>query len=440
MKRATKHTHFTIETRMFIEDELNNGSTITEISIKLFRDRSNIGREIDKHKNIKFPTSFNRNNPCKYFYTCSKHNFECFKTCINFIEFNPCEKLNSSPHVCNGCSKKQCTHVKYYYNAKDANSQYLDNLVKFRSKIHYSELELNTLNNDFYNLVIQTKSIYHSLRVINSLGFNFKIKTIYRQIKADLLRLKTSDLPRANKKKKCKEVDTSYKRDISGHTYEDYEQYKMDNPDVIEWQMDCVQGIQGKDEPVFLTLQIVNIKFLFIFIINQQTAEAVLNKIKEFKGYFTTEDFNKLLEILLTDNGHEFIKLNELLAILPKTNIYYCHPYSSYEKGSIENNHELIRRVIPQGVSLKNYTQKDINLLTSNINSLFRDELEGKCPFELIDKYISLETINKLGLKYIDPKNVTLIPELLGNKNINNITKYLSKNDIKKANIRFKTQ
>ena len=70
MKRATKHTHFTIETRMFIENELNNGSTITEISKKLFRDRINIGREIDKHKNIKFPTSFNRNNPCKYFYTC----------------------------------------------------------------------------------------------------------------------------------------------------------------------------------------------------------------------------------------------------------------------------------------------------------------------------------------------------------------------------------
>lgn len=196
--------------------------------------------------------------------------------------------------------------------------------------------------------------------------------------------------------------------------------------------MDCVQGIQGKDEPVFLTLQIMNIKFLFIFIINNQTAEAVLKKLKEFKGYFNTEDFNKLLEILLTDNDHEFIKLNELLTILPKTNIYYCHPYSSYEKGSIENNHELIRRVIPQGISLRNYTQKDINLLTSNINSLFRDELDGKCPFELIDKYISLETINKLGLKHIEPKNVTLIPELLGDKNINNITKYLSKNDIKR--------
>ena len=396
MRRKTKNTHFTIETRMIIEEELDKGTSVTNISKKLFRDRSNIGREIDKHKSIKFPTSFNRNNPCKFFSTCSNRHLECFKTCTNFIEFNPCERLNYSPHVCNGCDKRHCTHVKYYYNAKEADSQYLENLIKSRSKMHYSELELNTLNNDFYNLVIQTKSIYHSLRVINSMGFNFKIKTIYKQIKLDLLRLKATDLPRANSKKKDKEIDKTYKRDISGHTYEDYNKYKDKHPLAIEWQMDCVQGIQGKEEPVLLTLQMVSIKFLFIFIINRQTADEVLNKLKEFKEHFNTRKFNKLLEILLTDNGHEFIKLDELIKLLKKTNIFYCHPYSSCEKGSIENNHELIRRVIPQGVSLQCYTQEEINLLCSNINSLFREELDGKCPFDLVDEYISLEKLRSI--------------------------------------------
>ena len=144
------------------------------------------------------------------------------------------------------------------------------------------------------------------------------------------------------------------------------------------------------------------------------------------------------MEILLTDNGHEFIKLDELQQILKKTNIFYCHPYSSCEKGSIENNHELLRRVIPQGVSLKCYNQEDINLLCSNINSLFREELDGKCPFNLIDEFISTDILNELGLKQIDPLNVSLIPELLGDKNVNNIKKYLSDKDIKKAHIKFK--
>ena len=53
MKRIKKNTHFTIETRLFIEEELNKGNSITDLSKKLFRDRSNIGREIDKHKIIK---------------------------------------------------------------------------------------------------------------------------------------------------------------------------------------------------------------------------------------------------------------------------------------------------------------------------------------------------------------------------------------------------
>lgn len=175
MKRKIKHTHFTIETRMVIEEMLDKGCSVTDISKKLFRDRSNIGREIEKQRIVKYPTSFNRNNPCLFKNTCPKHCIDCFKTCIDFKEHNPCIKLCSSPHVCNGCPNKQCTHLKYYYRTKEADEQYLNDLSICRSKMRYSLYEIKVLNNDFYNLVIQTKSIYHSLIVINSRGFNFNI-------------------------------------------------------------------------------------------------------------------------------------------------------------------------------------------------------------------------------------------------------------------------
>lgn len=81
--------------------------------------------------------------------------------------------------MCNGCHNKQCT---YYYRVKETDEQYLNKLSAFGSKMHYSLFEIKISNNDFYNLVIQTKSIYHSLIEINSRGFNFNIKTIYRQI------------------------------------------------------------------------------------------------------------------------------------------------------------------------------------------------------------------------------------------------------------------
>ena len=119
--------------------------------------------------------------------------------------------------------------------------------------------------------------------------------------------------------------------------------------------------------------------------------------------------------------------------------MFYCHPYSSFEKGSIENNHELIRRVIPKGVSLKPYTQKELNLLCSHINSLFRESLDGKCPFDLIENYISLDSITKLGLSKINSLDVCLIPELLGDKNVNNIKISILKEPIYTIERKYKT-
>lgn len=436
MKRKKLNSHLTLEARLFIEEELNKGTNVTQIANKLNRDRSNIAREIIKNRAILIPTSYGKTSCCIHKDVCRNRHLDCDKTCKKF-ELEICDNLKASPHVCNNCLNKYCRKAKYYYRAKEANSQYKNNWSKNRTKLHYAELEHEILDNDFYCLVINTKSIYHSLCVINSMGYNFNIKTIYRQIKDDRLRLKSSDLPRSKRTVKHEEIDKNYKRNIDGHTYEDYLEVIKDNPNIIEWQMDCVQGIQGKDEQVFLTLQIVKIKFLFIFILNYQTQNEVIKKLQEFNEILKSDKLNKLIELLLTDNGHEFIDLDKLIEVIGHNHIYYCHPYSSFEKGSIENNHELLRRIIPQGISLNIYTEKDIKLICSHINSLFREELDGKCPFDLINNYLTEATLKKLEYTKINPKEVKLIPELLGARNVLNIKKYLTPNDIRKANIKF---
>lgn len=440
MKRKTIGTHYTLETRLLIEEYLNEGKTVTEIAKLLHRDRSNVAKEIMKHRQLTISSTFGevRNCNCclkrKECHACNSH-----RTCDKF-ELEVCDKLKSSPHVCNGCvTKSGCRKAKQYYTAREANTQYETILKESRSNMYYTALELEILNNDFYILVKQSGSIYHSLRVLNVGEFNFKRSTIYRQIKAGLLRLKPTDLPRTStRKRKANQVDKSYKRDIKGHTFEDYMEYREKHPDAIEWEMDCVQGIIGKDEQVLLTLQIVKIKFLFAFIINRQTAKCVTDKLKEFKSALTAELLSEILNILLTDNGHEFLKLEDMMTICDSSSIFYCHPYSSYEKGSIENNHKLLRRCIPQGVSLNVYNQDDINLLISNANSMYREELDGACPFDLVEEHIPLETLAKMGIKKIDPKDVTLVPKLLGKKNTENIKKCLPEDEIKRKNINLK--
>ncbi len=435
MKKKVTNVHFTLETRKLIEERLNESKTITEISNELQRDRSNIGKEIMKHRIATFPSTFNYDHPCLKHVNCSMKTYECYKTCKN-IEIKLCENLISSPHVCNGCQKKKyCRHVRYYYNAVEANNEYVNSWKKDRSKLRYTPLELKILNNDFKVLVLNCKSIYHALIVINKRGFNFKISTIYKQIERGQLALKKSDLPRCRKTKQKEVKDKSYKRDIEGHTYEDYNSYKEENPNAIETQMDTVEGIKENDAPVFFTIEIVDIKFILIFKLTSQTAKEISNKLKLLKEILGNEIIEKIFEILLTDNGKEFIRLDDLKEILPNANIFYCHPYSSYEKGNIENNHELIRRVIPKGVSLKCYTQKDLDLLCSHINSLYRESLDGKCPFDLVENYISKDVLDKLNLKKIDDDKVVLVPKLLGEKNINNIKKYIDKKEIEEANI-----
>ena len=429
--------HYTYSDRLSIETMLNEGYSIKEIENDIKRSSCNIIKKINKHITYVFPSSFNNYNSCLNYNTCPVKSFECYKICKNG-KFNICPKLLKSPHVCNGCDTKSgCRFVKKYYKAREAHNEYKSNLSERRTGLHYNDYENTILIERLCPLIIKTKSVYHAILVINNeLGTNFILKTIYRQIKDDYLPIKSSDLPRCRKHKKEK-VNISYKRNIENHTYEDYILYKNHNVNASEMQMDTVEGIKENNAPVILTLEIVEINFLFMFKIDSQTKNEVIKKLIYFKDIIGKDIFNELMEILLTDNGKEFFILDEISDISSNIHLFYCHPYSSFEKGSIENNHELIRRVIPKGVSLKPYTQKELNLLCSHINSLFRESLGGKCPFDLIENHVSLDSITKLGLTKINPLDVCLIPELLGNKNINNIKKYLDENDIEKVNIKF---
>lgn len=429
---------YTYSERLAIQTMLDEGKTIKDIEKDIKRPSSGIVKEINKHIIYKYPSCYNGKHPCLKYETCNVRERECYLICKN-IEYKLCPKLTKSPHVCNGCTTKGgCRFVKRYYYAREAHDTYKLILSDSRKGLHYTDNETIILKERLCPLIVNSKSVYHAVITINKVyNANFNKNTIYKQIERKQLPISSSDLPRCRRKNKEK-IDRTYKRDIKDHTFEDCEEYKINNPNAIETQMDTVEGIKENNAPVFLTLEIVKINFLFIFKIDSQTIEKVVEKLRYFKDIIGKDAFDKIMEILLTDNGHEFINANEILSLSSNINLFYCHPYSGFEKGSIENNHELIRRVIPKGVSLKPYSQKELDLLCSHINSLYRESLNGKCPFELIKEYIPIDKINELGLSMINPLEVCLIPELLGEKNVNNIKKYLDNDEIKKANIKFK--
>ena len=180
--------------------------------------------------------------------------------------------------------------------------------------------------------------------------------------------------------------------------------------------MDTVEGLQ-EEADCFLTLLWRKSKFMLIFKLESQTTEEVTRIFEILQNLIPLDIYKDLFQIILTDNGHEFFDVNNIECIHSTgeyvTHLFFCDPHMSCQKGMIEKNPEFIRYVLPKCSSFKNITQEDCNLIMNNINSLCRDSLNGKSPYEamlfLCDEYI-LKTLN---CYYIEPDSVDLSDNLL---------------------------
>ena len=79
--------------------------------------------------------------------------------------------------------------------------------------------------------------------------------------------------------------------------------------------------------------------------------------LKAFNELLTAfvSDADKVFKSLTSDNGSEFASLSELEKV-SNILVYYAHPYTSWEKGSIENHNGLFRRFIPKGKNISDYS------------------------------------------------------------------------------------
>lgn len=189
------------------------------------------------------------------------------------------------------------------------------------------------------------------------------------------------------------------------------------HPDTDIVEMDTVKGSREKGK-CLLTLLFRSCSFMIIILLPDCTQKSVIKAIDDLCETIGIRTFKKYFLVILTDNGSEFknpweIEKNE--AGTHRTYVFYCDPYVSNQKGRLEKNHEYIRYIIPKGRSMYKYTQEDINLMASHINSTARDSLNGASPFDLanllLDKKIPLLT----GQHKVSPDNVVLKPVLIEN-------------------------
>ncbi|HRL09506.1 MAG TPA: IS30 family transposase [Aliarcobacter sp.] len=383
----------TIEDRMLIENLLKLNYKLKDISNILVCESSTISREIKKRR------------------------------ITGKGIYKECEKTQRFPYVCNGCpNKTYCRKKKYYYNYSKAQENY-NYILKFsRTGIDMSLDELYYWDEYFKNrLKTKNQPVTHIFKDIEN-TFPKSIPTFYRYIHKGLFpSLNDEMLARAFSYKPIKRTGEELKIRIDnsirkGKTIDNMKAYLELHPDANIVEMDTVIGKQ-EDKKCIMTLYFRNSKLMLMFLIDKYKTKAVSDVFKKLRKELGYDLFKKMFEIVLTDNGWEFSKPEDIEfdhnTGEKLINVFYCNPYSSWEKGGIERNHEFIRYIIPKGITFDQLTDKNIIDMMNNINNVKRKSMGFKTPYELFKNIYGEECTKKLHLKHIPSDEVDLSYKLL---------------------------
>ncbi len=96
-----------------------------------------------------------------------------------------------------------------------------------------------------------------------------------------------------------------------------------------------------------------------------------------------------------------------------RARIFYCDPGVPNQKAGVESIHKHVRRILPKGTSFDALTQEDLNLISSNLNSLPRKRLNNQCPIDLFNLIYGSELLHKLNINRIDLNELCLNTHLL---------------------------
>ena len=150
------------------------------------------------------------------------------------------------------------------------------------------------------------------------------------------------------------------------------------------WEMDLVVGCSGS-RAALLTLTERRSRRELIFKLPNRQAVSVRKVFDSLEHKLGKVRFRKIFRSITTDNGPEFLEYEKLRQSIyggTRFDLYYCHSYSAWEKGSNENHNRMIRRFFPKGTDFSRITKKRIAELQNWMNSYPRKVLDWKTPEE----------------------------------------------------------
>lgn len=436
----TVFTHFDGNDRHVLQTGLERGDSFAKIAEALGKHPTSVANEVKKYRSFRKSGGMGSCfNDCKNRFTCKKtdlcdapqcrkkycrHCARCSEHCSDY-EQERCLKLDKPPYVCSRCKNRNiCTMEKAFYDACAANEAASRLLHESRSGINADESEVARWNATITPLVQHGQSLYHIKTTVAGAANLPPLRTLYSYVEKKVFPgICSVDLPRKvkyHKRDTTNKAKTTAKADRhcrDNRRYQDYLEFMKEHPDISIVQMDTV--VDTSQQNSLLTLHFVESSLMLAYLRKGNIAEDVATTFDLLTDTLGLEAFRSLFPVILTDNGTEFsdpARLEMTRDGQQRTKIFFCDPNASFQKGAIENNHELIRRVLPKGTSFAEITQNGVMKMMSHINSYKRQKLNGRSPYDMFSFLHGPggdALLRAFGIRKIKAEKIILLPSLL---------------------------
>lgn len=214
-------------------------------------------------------------------------------------------------------------------------------------------------------------------------------KTLYNYIHAGLfLNIRQSDLKHYHIKKQRDVKAAVALHNLRGISIEKRPKDIKKRDSFGHWEMDTVIGQRSKKN-CLLVLSERQTRTEIVRKIKSKSQEAVAGALDQLEKELGSKLFRDIFKTITTDNGVEFLNAKKIETSVfggKRTSTYFCHPFASWERGTNENINKMIRRWIPKGEDISNYSNSQIRYIEHWINTYPRKIFGFKSSREMLQE------------------------------------------------------
>ena len=212
-------------------------------------------------------------------------------------------------------------------------------------------------------------------------------RSLYNAIWGGRLPVTPLDLLEAAGRRKRKKKGQAHKhKKLYGKSIEERPEAIASCSDFGHWEIDTVVGHKKGKEAAVLTLLEMRSRMYLAMKIPAKNSESVMAALAQLRDQYGSS-FCSVFKSITADNGAEFSDLSSLEK--DGTQVYFAHPYSSWERAKNERHNRMLRRYIPKGVSIENFSASEVCAFANSINNLPRKILQYETPEAIFHRFLA---------------------------------------------------